>query len=39
MSRKSVVQRNLKRVAISAVLSEKRRALVAIIKDESLSMS
>lgn len=39
MSRKSVVQRNLKRIAISAVLAKKRKDLVAVIKDESLSMS
>ncbi|MCU7611925.1 30S ribosomal protein S14 [Anaplasma capra] len=39
MSKKSVVQRNLKRIAISARSSEKRRALVRIIKDESLPMA
>ncbi|MFV9838519.1 MAG: 30S ribosomal protein S14 [Aaplasma endosymbiont of Hyalomma asiaticum] len=39
MSKKSVVQRNLKRIALVEALSKKRKDLVAIIKDESLPMS
>ncbi|MGN7678906.1 MAG: 30S ribosomal protein S14 [Anaplasma sp.] len=39
MSRKSVIQRNIKRAAISARLGEKRRALVNMIKDASLPMA
>ena len=39
MSKKSVVQRNLKRIALVEALSKKRKDLVAIIKDGSLPMS
>ncbi|QJC27361.1 30S ribosomal protein S14 [Anaplasma platys] len=39
MSKKSVVQRNLKRIEISATLSKKRKELVAVMKDQSLSMA
>ncbi|MDB1135247.1 30S ribosomal protein S14 [Candidatus Anaplasma sp. TIGMIC] len=39
MSKKSVVQRNLKRIAMSSVLAKKRKELAAKLKDESLPMS
>lgn len=39
MSKKSVVQRNIKREMMSCMLGEKRRALASKLKDESLSMA
>lgn len=39
MSKKSVLQRNLKRIALVEALSKKRKDLVAIIKDVSLPVS
>ena len=39
MSKKSVVQRNIKREMMSSMMGEKRRALASKLKDESLSMA
>ncbi|CEI85287.1 30S ribosomal protein S14 [Ehrlichia minasensis] len=39
MSRKSVIQRNLKRISICSRLKSKRDELKAIIKDQSVSMN